>query len=459
MAQIRLVRVRLMAAVLIGLVVLSCVAALPQAAAADADFVLAALRTLQQNYVDVVPSPKMLNAALESLHKQTGAAPFAGPIPSTADDDRAAVLFAQRFNEILSQVAERYSATTLAYAAVTGMLESLHDSHTGFIPPDMYQEEKRRANGQASFTGIGILLLAREGQFYVAEIYPDGPAAVAGLRLFDRVLAVDGRSTDGLSETDVSALIRGAAGTSVVLTIARPGAAAPMDLSMLRSPIRVPSVTSHMMDDGIGYVKIHEFVPDTGTAFREAVFSLRRAGMKAMVLDLRGNPGGLVDELRDVASAVLPQGTPYLQMRNRGGREVMLQTSNPPILPATIPLVALVDEDTGSAAELLAAALQEQSRAVVAGTKTAGAVEIGITVDLPDGAGMGITVARVLSGKGTRLEGQGVTPQVAETLTTAALNLGRDSQLEKALEVLRRTLATGARRSSSPTRTPLAPAA
>jgi carboxyl-terminal processing protease len=452
-------RMRLTSVVLVALIALTLAAPLPRVEAADAEFVLSAMRTLQENYVDVLPSFKLLNAALDRLRTQTGAAPFGGPIPATASDTRAAALFVQRFDEILSQVTDRYSVTDLAYAAVAGMLESLHDSHTGFIPPSIYQEEKRRANGQAAFTGIGILLLSRDGQFYVAEIYPDGPAAVAGVHLFDRILAVDGRSTDGLNETEVSSLVRGPAGAPVVLTIARPGAAAPMDLSMVRGPIRVPGVASHMMDGGIGYVKIFEFVPGVGTAFRDAIFGLRRAGMKAMILDLRGNPGGLVDELRDVASAVLPQGTPYLQMRNRGGREVALDTPDPPILPATIPLVALVDADTGSAAELLAAALQEQSRAVLAGTKTAGAVEIGITVDLPEGAGMGITVARVLSGRGTRLEGQGVTPEVAETLTTSAMNLGRDSQLDKALEVLRRTLASGAKSRSSPLRPSRASAA
>ncbi len=445
MVRTRRFQIRLASLALAGLLILTLVApALPRAEAADVQFVLTALRTLQDNYVDEVSSPRMLNAAIDSLRKQTGAAPFAGPIPLDTDGDRAAALFVQRFDEILSQVKDRYSITDLAYTAVAGMLESLHDSHTGFIPPALFQEEKRRANGQVAFTGIGILLLPRDGKFYVAEIYPDAPAAVAGLHPFDRVLAVDGRATDGLTESEVSALIRGPAGTSVVLTVARPGMSDPLELMMIRGPIRVPSVTNRMIDTGIGYIRIHEFVPGTGHAFRDAVFTLRRSGMRALVLDLRGNPGGLVDELRDVASAVLPQSTPYLQMRNRGGRSVTLETPDPPILPVTIPVVVLVDEETGSAAELLSAAFQEQSRALIAGTKTAGAVEIGITVDLPEGAGMGITVARVLSGRGTRLEGQGVTPEVAETLTTAAMNLGRDSQLDKALEMLRRTLEGGA---------------
>jgi len=159
--------------------------------------------------------------------------------------------------------------------------------------------------------------------------------------------------------------------------------------------------------------------------------------MRALILDLRGNPGGLVSELREVSTTILPQGSAFLEMRARGGRHVVLQTSDAPILPADVPVVVLVDDGTASAAELLAAALQERSRAVIEGTRTAGAVEIGITVDLPDGAGMSVTVARVFTGKGVRLEGQGVKPDADEPLTSTALDSGRDSQLERALEILR----------------------
>lgn len=441
-----MIRARLSSVLLAGLLAVSLVApALPRAEAADAQFVLSALGTLQGNYVDKLPSGPLLNAALQTLVKKTGATAFDGPIPEGTSEAYAASMFVQRFDEILTKAGDRYSATDLAYAATAGMLESLHDSHTGFVPPNIYQEVKRRERGQAAFTGIGIVLLAREGQFYVQEVYPESPAANAGLRPFDRVVAVNGRATNGLDPADVSSTIRGPTGTSVVLTVERSGGAGPIDLTIVRSPIRVPSVTSRMLDDSVGYIKIYEFVPGVGRGVRDAVFALRRSGMRALVLDLRGNPGGLVDELRDVSSAVLPQSSPFLQMTTRIGRTAVLETPDPPILPSTIPMVALVDEETGSAAELLAAALQEQSRATIAGAKTAGAVEIGITVDLPEGAGMSITVARVLSGKGMRLEGQGVIPEVAETLTTMAMNLGRDSQLDKALELLRRTMGSKVR--------------
>jgi carboxyl-terminal processing protease len=441
-----MIRRHVVPAVVIGvLAVALALPPLPRAEAADAQFVLTALDTLQKNYVDPLPTPPLLNAALGALRQKFAASPFGGPIPSEAGDREAGALFTQRFAEILSQVNDRYSATDLAYAAVSGMLESLNDSHTGFIPPAAYQEEKRRESGLAAFTGIGIVLLSRDGQFYVNEVYPGTPAESAGVQPFDRVLAVDGASTEGLTEGDVSAMIRGPAETHVVLMVERAGEAQPRQIPIVRAPIRPPGVASRMLEGGIGYVRLYEFVPGVGHSFRDAIFSLRRDGMRALVLDLRGNPGGLVDELRDVSAAVLPPSAPFLQMKTRGGRQVVLETSSPPILPEPIPLVVLVDEETGSAAELLAAALQEQSRAVITGARTAGAVEIGITMDLPEGAGMSITVARVLSGKGARLEHQGVTPDVSESLTTEAMNLGHDSQLDKALEVLKAKMNTASR--------------
>ncbi|TMI78879.1 MAG: hypothetical protein E6H04_11665 [Bacillati bacterium ANGP1] len=135
------------------LVVLALAApSLPRAEAANAEFVLTTLETLQENYVDPVSAVTMLNAALVSLKQRTGVGPFDGPIPKGVSEARAAVLFTQRFDEVFSVVRARYSATDLAYAASAGMLESLHDSHTGFIPPEAYQEEKRKENGQAAFT-------------------------------------------------------------------------------------------------------------------------------------------------------------------------------------------------------------------------------------------------------------------------------------------------------------------
>ncbi len=423
------------------LVVLTLAApALPRAEATDAGFVLTTLETLRENYVDPVSAVPMLNAALATLTQKTGVAPFDGLIPSGVSDVRAGVLFLQRFDEIFSRVRERYSATDLAYTATAGMLESLHDSHTGFIPPEAYQEEKRKENGEAAFSGIGIVLMLRDGQFFIREVFPQSPAAAAGLRPLDRLVGINGQPTTGQSSDEVSGAIRGPAGTTVVVGIERSDAAGPFEVPVVRGPIRVPGVTSQMLDGGIGHLKIYEFVPGVGTGVRDAVFSLRRGGLRALVLDLRGNPGGLVDELRNIAAALLPQNSPILQMTNRNGKTMRMETLEPPILPGSVPIVVLVDEGSASASELLASALQEQGRAAIVGVKTAGAVEIGITVDLPESAGMAVTVARLLSGNGVRLEGRGVIPDELQSLETPALNLGHDSQFDRAVSLLKQQL-------------------
>jgi carboxyl-terminal processing protease len=398
--------------------------------------VLSALHTLQKNYVDTLNAPPLLNAALAAAEKKADAQPLGGAIPDTASDDQAASLFTQRFAEIVAKAAGKLTETDLAYAAVDGMLQSLHDSHTGFVPPALYQEIKRRENGQAAFTGVGIVLLHKDGQYYISEIYPGGPAEAAGVHVFDRIVAVDGHSTTNLQEDEVSQMIRGTSGVAVTLSVERSGTPDPIDITIVRQPIHVPTVTERMLEGQIGYVRLYEFVPGVGSSIRNAMQDLRNGGMRALVLDLRGNPGGLVSELRDVSGAFLPAGSPVLQMRTRTGRSVVMQTANPPAMPSALPLVVLVDEGTASAAELLSAAIQEQGRGVIEGTKTAGAVEIGITIDLPEGAGMSVTVARVLTGKGTRLEGQGVIPDTAEDLTSQAMDAGRDSQLDRAVEIL-----------------------
>jgi carboxyl-terminal processing protease len=408
----------------------------PHADAASAPFVLAALRTLQKNYVDPLAAVPLLNQALAAAEKKANVEAFGGPIPETATDDQAMAAFTQRFDEIVSQSAGKLSDTALAYTAVSGMLESLHDSHTGFVPPDLYQEMKRREDGQAAFSGVGIVLLHRDGQYYINEIYPGGPAEQAGVRAFDRIVAVDGHATSSLSDMDVSKMIRGTSGSRVTLTVLRAGVTDPVDIPITRGPIHVPTVTDRMLDGQIGYVRLFEFVPGVGDTVRKALGDLSSEGMRGLVLDLRGNPGGLVSELREVATALLPMGTTVLQMRTRSGRAIMMQTPSQPIISTALPLVVLVDDGTASAAELLSAAVQESGRGVIEGTKTAGAVEIGITVDLPDGAGMSVTVARVMTGKGVRLEGQGVTPDQQESLTSQAMDAGHDNQLDRAISIL-----------------------
>ena len=183
------------------------------------------------------------------------------------------------------------------------------------------------------------------------------------------------------------------------------------------------------------YLQFYQFTARSGREFRAALDGLVRQGARALVVDLRGNAGGYVHELAAALGALLPPGRPILRETSRGGRTETVYTAGRPVLPAGWPVVVLVDEATASAAELLAAALREHLRAPVVGTPTAGAVEASVVLDLSDGSALSVTVQRLATGLGQRLEGVGLRPDHAVALAAADLDRGLDTQLLRALTV------------------------
>jgi carboxyl-terminal processing protease len=214
-------------------------------------------------------------------------------------------------------------------------------------------------------------------------------------------------------------------------------------VSLTRAPIQVPAVfQARVLENGIGYLQFYQFVSRSSAEFRGALNGLLGNGMRALVLDLRGNLGGFVNELEAIVSLFLPPGQPIYQEVARGGQTRAVRTFGVPLLPGHQPVIILVDESSASAAELLAAALQEHGRATVVGQKTMGAVEAAIMIDLSDGSGLAVTVRRLASAQGRRLEGTGVAPDVAVDLPVVELDQGRDSQLQTALQLARQRLGT-----------------
>jgi carboxyl-terminal processing protease len=233
-------------------------------------------------------------------------------------------------------------------------------------------------------------------------------------------------------------LIRGPAGTTVTLVLDRPGRAGPLTVTLVRAPIRVPAVfDARLLPGGVGYLHVYQFTAHSGREVRAALERLAEGGMRALVLDLRANTGGYVHELSTVSAALLPPGRPILRETSRGGRTRVVHTAGRPALPAGVPVVVLVDDATASAAELLAAALREHLGAPVVGTRTAGAVEASVVVDLSDGSALSVTVQRLSTGLGRRLEGAGVRPDLSVALAAADLDRGVDAQLVRALALAR----------------------
>lgn len=428
------------------LVVLATSLAIGQPAqAADQSLVFEALGLLQTHYVDPVDPVKLLNAAIAALRTQlsnAGVAADLAEIPPGTTDAEARRLFTDRFTTASILSVASVPRTQLAYAAIRGMTDSLKDSHTGFLTPQLNEERRLRQRGQAGFSGVGIILLPKDGKFFVSTVIPGGPAETSGVHDLDRIARVNDVSTGGLTVDQVSGMIRGPTGTSVTLALQRPGVPDPVLVTIVRAPIVVPSVfKADLLENGIGYIKLYQFVERTGRDVRAAITRLLSQGMRVMVLDLRGNSGGFLSELNDVLNALLPAGVPiYTEMR-QGGQVRVVRTTRAPILPAGIPVVVLVDEGSASAAELLAAAIKENRRGQLVGERTSGAVEASILFDLSDGSAVSITTFRLATGRGVRLEGAGVDPDIQAALTTADLEAGVDRPLGAALSLARQVLA------------------
>ncbi len=417
-----------------------------QAQAADAGLVIEAMRVLQANHFRPAEPVKILNVAISSLRANLSTAGVAVDLPEIAtgtSDANAQRQFAERFAIALNAgTSAGLTQTQLAYQAIRGMTESFQDSHTGFLTPEANRERRQRQRGEAGFTGVGIVLTTKEAKFYVRVVIPGGPADAAGVKDFDRIVKVNDVATAGLAIDQVSSMVRGPAGTVVTLTLQRAGTPSPVVLPITRGPIRLPAIyREQLLEGGVGYVQLSQFIQGSGREFRSAVSRLRNQGMRALIVDVRGNVGGFLHELDTVLNTLLPKGVPvYTEIRS-GGAKHPVHTTGAPAIPSQMPLIVLVDEGTASAAELLAAAVQENGRGTLVGVKTAGAVEVSIFIDLSDGSALSVSVFEITTGRGVRLESAGVKPNVLASLTPFDFDAGQDRQLAWAVRLIRQTLA------------------
>ncbi|HET6781638.1 MAG TPA: S41 family peptidase [bacterium] len=449
MKLIRTHRWREILGTLIMVAVLSPLAIGLPALAADQSLVLEALGVLQQHYVDRIDPVKMLNAALAGVRAQLPAAgtmATLSDIPADLSEDEAKRIFLDRFTTAVNASNGNITQTQLAHAAIRGMTDSFKDSHTGFLTPQQNAERRQRQRGQAGFSGVGIILAPRDGKFFVMTTIPGGPAEAAGVKEFDRILRVNDVSTSGMQVGDVSGMVRGPSGTQVSLTLQRPGLTDPMVVTVTRAPISTPAILkSEILEGGVGYIKLWQFVERTGRDFRGVVSQMQGQGMRALVLDLRGNSGGFLTELNSVLNAIMPAGLPVYTEIRKGGNTRIFRTVGPALLPPSLPMVVLIDENSASAAELLAMAIKEHRRGQLIGEKTAGAVEASLLLDLSDGSALSVTTFRLASGMGVRLEGAGVDPDMPTALTTADIEAGQDKPLGTAVRLVRQYLALPAR--------------
>jgi carboxyl-terminal processing protease len=322
------------------------------------------------------------------------------------------------------------------YGAIRGMVASFGDQHTGFIDPIRAAVFTEDISG--SFEGIGATIRLDEfGRLIIVDPMPDRPAFQAGLRPGDVVLEVDGESIEGLSLYEDVLLIRGPAGSTVVLTIFREGEPEPFDVPIVRAKIEVEVVESELLDDpgNIGYVRLTQFSKGASEKVAEALDSLQEQGSTAIIFDLRSNPGGLLSEAVDVSALFIEEGTVVIE-RLKGSEERRFAADEGHHVAVDIPLVVLINGGSASASEIVAGAIQDYERGTIIGQQTFGKGSVQLPHTLSDGSELRVTVAEWLTPSGRHIHGEGIPPDIEVELTFEDLEEERDPQLDKAVEFL-----------------------
>jgi len=358
-------------------------------------------------------------------------------------------IFKQSYQRILASYVHPVKAQDLKYAGMEGLMASLGDPHTMFFPPKAAQEfsEETRAN----FYGVGARLSQDALGAKVADVFEDGPAYAAGLRKNDIITSVDGKAVSGILIDDIVSKIKGPEGTLVRLTVARVGSPNPIPLSIRRARITTPTVDSKYFDDSsIGYMSITQFAEPTTIQFVRELQKLETHPMKGLVIDLRSNPGGLLDTAVDMLSLFVEDKT-AVKMRFRDGHEEVAKTSSGSLHHFSYPIAILIDEDSASAAEIFSGVLNDYGKVTLVGTHSYGKASVQNVFPMIDNSSAKITIARyylpytefigrVVDEDGVFLKG-GLQPKVHVDLDWSSYepemgNPAKDSQLAKAIQVL-----------------------
>ncbi len=329
----------------------------------------------------------------------------------------------------------------MTYGAIRGMLSTLGDPNTVFIDPKTAELERTQIQGE--FEGIGaVVTMNKDGQLVVVSPMEGQPAEQAGLRPGDIILAVDGKEITGMSLTDAVLLIRGPRGTTVTLTVLRPGEPEPLTFKIVRAKIEIQTVTYRMLEEApnIGYIRISVFGNRTDRELRNAIFELRKQGAKAFIVDVRNNPGGLLNSAIDVASEFIAKGVIVTERWSDGHERPFHANGRGLLTNPDIPMVLLVNRGSASASEILAGAIRDYKRGLVVGEKTFGKGSVQQVYTLSDNSQLNVTVAHWLTPNGDDIHEQGIMPDVEVVMTEEQVRAGEDVQLQRAIELLQERL-------------------
>ena len=320
------------------------------------------------------------------------------------------------FTEVMSMVKKYYveevKTKDLVNGAIKGMLTSL-DPHSSFMTPDAYKEMQVDTKGE--FGGLGIQIGIKDSMLTVIAPIEDTPAFKAGIKAGDKILKINSESTKDMTMQDAVSKMRGVPKTPVTLSILREGWKDTKDFTIVRDIIKIKSVKSKVLDDHIGYIKLSQFQEQTADDLAAAIKQLNDSKVTSLILDLRNDPGGLLNSAIDVTSQFLPKGKLVVYTKTRSGEKSEFLTNGENTF--TPPMIVLVNQGSASASEIVAGALKDWNRAAILGTQTFGKGSVQTVIPLSGGAGLRLTTAKYYTPKGTSIQNTGITPDIVVKLT------------------------------------------
>lgn len=358
----------------------------------------------------------------------------------------------RKFNDVDWQakreelLSKNYSSQKDAYKSILKALKDLGDPYTRFLVPEQFQVLTTQTSGEVSGVGVRIAIDKRTQDLIIIEAIEKSPAAENGLKAGDRLVKIDGKPTALMDIQQASEALSGELGTNVDLQIARPGEKT-FNVTITRAQIEIPSVNYTLKKEGnlnVGYIKLDEFSSHAAEQMKMAIEDLHKQDASAFVLDLRGNPGGLLFASVDIARMWMQQGE-IVDIVDRQGGHRSFEADGSAI--TNLPLVVLVDGNSASASEILAGALKENRRATIVGTNTYGKATVQSVHSLSDGSGLAVTISRYYPPGGLNISKKGIKPDIFQDLTSESQNLlkqdpslvgtSADSQYSKAIAVLK----------------------
>lgn len=321
-------------------------------------------------------------------------------------------VFADVLGILQKEYVEETKSKDLIYGAIKGMLETL-DPHSAFLPPNMFKEMQEETKGR--FEGLGIEITIREGVLTVVSPIEDTPAYRAGIQAGDQILRIDGEPTKNLTLMDAVRRMRGPKGSKVTLTIMREGFPKPREFTLIRDVIPIRSVRYEVLEKQYGYIRLSQFQEKTDSEFQKAIKALEdetKGGLKGLILDLRNNPGGLLDQAVKISDYFLDSGV-IVSIEGRREEQKMKFNAQPQETNLKhYPLVVLVNGGSASGAEIVAGAIQDHGRGIILGTQTFGKGSVQTIFSLKDGSGLRVTTARYYTPSGRSIQAKGIVPDI-----------------------------------------------